>query len=74
MNDPYFILEKSLTQKALGEVVQEICLKTEPKPLFCELPDDLKLRFSYGGTTPTYTTTSSLASGSIMGTSATTTF
>lgn len=32
-------------------VLEDICEKTEPKPLFCgELPEGLKLRMDYSGT------------------------
>lgn len=70
----YLTSVKPLPIKTFGEAVQEICVKTEPKPLFCELPGELKLKFSYQGTTATtYTTTSSLASGTAFGTTTTTT-
>lgn len=73
INDLYFILARPLISKTIVETIQEICIKTEPKPFFCESPDDLKLRFSNEGTILTYTTTSSSASGSAMRITTTTT-
>ncbi len=40
-------------------VFEELCEKIEPKPLFCELSDELKLRsVSFTGTALTYTSIS----------------
>ena len=72
ISDLYFVSAKPIPPRTLGETVQEICIKTEPKPLYCELPDDLKLKSSVG-TTQTYTYTSSMISLSSLGTRSTTT-
>lgn len=75
IGDLYITIPKEVPKKPLVVVVEEICIKTEPKPLFCEIPEDLKLKpFSNSGTVQTYTITSSMASGaSGYGTSTTTT-
>ncbi len=52
-----------------------LCQKVNPPPVFCELPDELKLRsISSSGTVETYTFTSSMVSLASVGTSTTTTF
>lgn len=74
IGDLYFTSAKPMPPKTLGESVQEICIKTEPKPLYCELPDDLKLKsITASGTTQAYTYTSSMVSLSSLGTTSTTT-
>lgn len=51
----YISIYRSTSSKTLGEIVNGICIKEDPKPLFCELPDDLKLRSaSSTGTAPHY--------------------
>lgn len=71
----YITIPKIAPQKPLIEVVQELCKETEPKPIFCEIPEDLKLKSSNNsGTAQTFTITSSMTSGaSGYGTSTTTT-
>lgn len=71
----YITAPKIVPQKPLIEVVQELCKETEPEPIFCEIPEDLKLKSSNNsGTTQTFTITSSITSGaSGYGTSTTTT-
>lgn len=71
----YITTPKISLQKPLIEAVEEICIDTVPKPLFCELPEDLRLKsFSYSGSAQTYTVTSSMISGaSGYGTTTTTT-
>lgn len=74
ITDPAYITSPNpIPQKPVVEVVQKICEKIEPKPLFCEFPEELRFRpFSNSGSVQTYTiTTSSGASG--YGTSITTT-
>ncbi len=75
MIDQFYIsLEKPLPPKTLGEIVNEICIKEEPKPIFCEIPDDLFRKFSYQTSTgPSNATLSSLAPGPAIGTTATAT-
>lgn len=71
----YINSSKIVPQKPLIEVVQEFCQEIEPKPIFCEIPEDLKLRPSNNsGTTQTFTVATSMTSGaSGYGTSTTTT-
>lgn len=66
---------KIVSQKPLIEAVQELCQEIEPKPIFCEIPEDLELRpYNNSGTAQTFTITTSMASGaSGYGTSTTTT-
>ena len=47
ITDLYIIQAKPAPQQTLTEAVREICIKTEPKPLFCEIPDDLKIKTYY---------------------------
>ena len=74
-NGVYITSLKTIPQKPLIEAVQEVCQETEPKPIFCEIPEDLKLKSSDNtGTVQTFTITSSVNSGaSGYGTSTTTT-
>ena len=60
--------------KPLVVLVHEICEEVEPKPLFCEIPEDLQVKsVSSTGTAQTYTITSSMATTSIsLGTTTTT--
>ena len=70
----YTLYSEQVPQKSFIQTVQEICIETEPKPLFCELPDDLKIKSaSYSGTTQTYTITSSMISLARVGNTSTTT-
>lgn len=56
-----------IRQNSLAAIVEEIC-KNDPKPLFCELPDDLKLKsISYSGTL-TYSYNSLATTTTISGT------
>lgn len=65
-------IPETVSQKPMIEIVRSICEKIEPKPLFCELPDELRLRaVASSGTVQTYTTTSS-SGASEFGTSTTT--
>lgn len=74
IGDLYFDPTKTMPPKMLAESFQEICFKTEPKPIFCEIPEDLKLKpLSASGTTQTYTYTSSMVSLPSLGTTSTTT-
>jgi hypothetical protein len=71
----YITAPKSTEMKPLIEVVHEFCEENEPKPLYCELPDELKLKtVDASGTAQTYTYTNSLATTPAFGTSTTTTF
>lgn len=71
--EAYITVYKIVPQKPLVEVIQELCEKAEPKPLYCELPDDLRLRSMVAsGTVQTYTYTNSLATLSGVNTSTTT--
>lgn len=70
------IIKPNFPIKQKSAIVEywERCEKVYPKPLFCELPEDLKLKASLNngtGPTSTYTTTSS--GPSVSGTSTTTT-
>lgn len=65
---------KIVQQKPLIAVVQEVCEETDPKPLFCEIPEDLRLKpITNSGTVQTYTITSSSTASGYVGTSTTTT-
>ena len=60
--------------KPVVEIILEVCKDTEPKPIFCEIPDDLGLKsLSNSGTIQTYTITTSGSLASGYGTSTTTT-
>lgn len=74
IDEIYITNQSKIPQKSFIETVQEVCINTEPKPLFCEFPEDLKFKSSSdSGTVQTYTYTS-LASPSVgFGTSTTTT-
>lgn len=74
INEVYITTSNKIPHKPFVQMVQEVCVKTDPKPLFCEFPEDLKLKsISNSGTAQTYTYTS-LASPSIgFDTSSTTT-
>lgn len=73
INNIYFYRTMPLHQSSLAEVFEEICLKSEPKPLFCEIPEDLKTRTNSSyGTAQTYTYTSSMVSFSSISTTTTT--
>ena len=60
-DDVYITAPKIVLQKPLVEIVQELCKETEPKPIFCEIPEDLKLKTPNSGT-QTSTITSSINS------------
>ncbi len=64
---------KIVSQKPLIEMVQELCEETEPKPVYCELPDELRLRpMEASGTVQAYTyTTSVMSSGASISTTTT---
>lgn len=70
----YIISPKPVPQKPLVEIVQEICEQIEPKPLFCELPEELRFKsFSNSGSVQTYTITTTSSGASGYGTSTITT-
>lgn len=75
INGAYIATPTRILQKPFVQAVQEVCIKSDPKPLFCQLPSGLKIKPIFNsGTVQSYTYTSSLASvytGSI--TSSTTT-
>lgn len=74
ISDLYLTVPKASLEKPLIEVIDEFCKEVEPKPLYCEWPDELKLKsIDASGTVQTYTYTSSLGSASGYGTSTTTT-
>ena len=60
-------------KKSLIEIVQNICEENEPKPFYCELPDDLiKRSVDASGTTQTTTSVnSSMVSGTTISTTTT---
>lgn len=72
--DPTYITAPNpVTKKPLSEVVQQVCEKIDPKPIFCELPEELRFKpFDNSGSIQTYTITSS-SGASGYGTSTTTT-
>lgn len=74
VTDIYINSPTMACNKPFFEVIREICL-TDPKPIFCEIPDDLKLKFvSSFGTAQTYTYSASfMSNASGFGTSPTTT-
>lgn len=69
----YITLPKPPPQKSPIEIARSFCIENEPKPLYCELPEDLKFRFTdNSGTTQTYTSTSSMIlSGTLTSTTTT---
>lgn len=71
--EAYINPSKISPQKPFIEVVQKLCEGAEPKPIYCELPDELKLRsMEASGTVQTYTyTTSTMASGTSTSTTTT---
>ena len=73
LEEAYIISPKIAPQKPLIEAVQELCEETEPKPIYCELPDELKLRsIETSGTVQIYTyTTSTMVSGTSTSTTTT---
>lgn len=75
INGIYITAQTKILQKPFVQMVQEVCIKTDPKPLFCGFPEDLKVRsISASGTGQTYTYTSSFGSlPTVYGTSTTTT-
>lgn len=75
ITDPTYIASLNpIPQKPLVEVVQTVCEKIEPKPIFCELPEELRFKpIDNSGTVQTHTITSS-SGASGYGTSTTTTF
>lgn len=72
--DTYINSPTKVCNKPIFEVIQEVCL-TDPKPIYCELPGELKLKsVSSSGTVQTYTYSASIMSNaSEFGTSSTTT-
>ena len=63
INGVYITSPELIPQKPLIEVVQEFCQEIEPKPIYCEIPEDLKLKSSNNsGTTQTITVTTSMTS------------
>lgn len=71
LSEAYITVLKIIPKKSFIEMVQQVCEETESKPLYCELPDDLKLK-SISGSVQTYTYTNSLVTVSGMGISTTT--
>lgn len=75
LEEAYFTIPKVTSQKPLAEVVVEMCEETDPKPLYCEIPEDLKLKsMTLSGTAQTYTYTTFLPTVSGTTTSTTTTY
>lgn len=75
-SDIYITVPTLVLDNPLIEIVEEVCKKKDPPPLFCGLPEDLKLKsIENSGTIQTSTPTNSFRSvASGYGTSTTTTF
>lgn len=72
----FYITKPQVPQpKNLIEWVQESCTEIQPKPIYCEIPEDLKFKsVSTSGTTQAYTIVTSMISlPSVYGTSTATT-
>ncbi len=63
--NPIFIsMPKTNIQKSPLQEVIEFCEKAEPKPFYCDPPEELKFHMDYSGTPQTYSyTIASTASG-----------
>jgi hypothetical protein len=74
LENTYIIPATKPVNKPLAEIMQEIC-ETDPKPICCELPNDLRFKsVSSSGTSQMYTyvtTTSSVMVGTSTSTTTT---
>ncbi len=68
----YYIKPIEYHQKSLYVEYREFCHQIEPPPFFCQFPELKQRPFVSNGTVQTYTTTSSMVSTDIIGTTTTT--
>lgn len=67
----YFVPLKPVDKKPLIVTFSEFCSKYDPKPFYCEFPDDIKTKSEASGTLETYSVAST-ATVSNVGTTTTT--